>query len=152
MQSKSFTVTLSVVAGLYIFLVSCVMLKSRRNDRLIAVEGALLIISALLLSPVSSQSHFVGLLLPYALLTAALIKDASRRVFYSAMVLLSFVLLTATSNDLVGRSLTDGDGTACRYTASWCWSLLLRCWSGRFQAPAVARAKPVPTLSPRGNR
>jgi hypothetical protein len=107
MQSRSFALVLFVVAGLYIFIVGCVMLKSRRHDQLIAVEGALLIISALLLSPVSSQSHFVGLLLPYALLTAALIRDASRRVFYAAMLLLSFVLLTATANDLVGRGLTE---------------------------------------------
>lgn len=105
-QSRPFAIALATVTGLYILVVGCVMLKSRRRDRLIAVDGALLIISALLLSPVSSQSHFVGLLLPYALLAAALIKNSSMRVFNSAMLLLSFVLMTATSNDLVGRSFT----------------------------------------------
>jgi hypothetical protein len=82
------------------------MLKSRRHDELIAVDGGLLIISALLLSPVSSQSHFIGLALPYALLAAALIKNAPARLFNSAMLLVSFVLTTATSNDSVGRSFT----------------------------------------------
>jgi hypothetical protein len=106
MQSSAFTIALGIVMGLHIFVVGCVMLKSRRHDRLIAVEGALLVVSALLLSPVSSTSHFIGLALPYSLLAAALIKDLSRRGFYSAFLLLSFVMTTATSNDLVGRSVS----------------------------------------------
>jgi hypothetical protein len=92
--------------GVYILIVGLVMLKSRRHDRLIAVDGSLLIVSALLWTPVSSQSHFIGLMLPYALLTAALIKDGSTRVFNATMLLVSFVLATATSNDLVGRNFT----------------------------------------------
>jgi alpha-1,2-mannosyltransferase len=106
MQSTSFTVALATVMGLHVLAVGCIMLKSRPDDRLIAVEGALLVISALLLSPVSSTSHFIGLALPYALLAAALIKDPSRRGFYAAFLLLSFVMTTATSNDLAGRSLS----------------------------------------------
>ena len=106
MQSTSFALALYSVMGLYILVVGFVMLKSQRHDRLVAVDGALLVVSALLLTPVSSQSHFVGLMLPYALLAAALIKDGSARVFYAAMLLASFVLATATSNDLVGRSFT----------------------------------------------
>jgi hypothetical protein len=106
MQSKSFAIALGSVMVLYILVVGCVMLKSRRHDELIAVDGGLLIISALLLSPVSSQSHFLGLALPYALLAAALIKNAPARLFNSAMLLVSFVLTTATSNDSVGRSFT----------------------------------------------
>jgi hypothetical protein len=65
-----------------------------------------LVVSALLLTPVSSQSHFVGLMLPYGLLAAWLIKDRSMRVFNAAILLLSYVLATATSNDLIGRSFT----------------------------------------------
>jgi hypothetical protein len=106
MQSRSFAIAVTSAMGLYIFVVGCVMLKSQRHDRLIAVEGALLVVSALLLSPVSSTSHFIGLALPYSLLVAALIKDQSRRVFYSAFLLASFVMTTATSNDLVGRDFS----------------------------------------------
>ncbi len=106
MQSRSFAIALYSVMGLYAFIVGCVMLKSRHNDQLIAVDGGLLIVSALLLTPVSSQSHFVALMLPYALLSAALIKDKPRRVFNWVMLLVSFILATATSNDLVGRSFT----------------------------------------------
>ena len=106
MQSRSFAIALTSVMGLYILAVGCVMLKSQRHDRLIAVEGALLVVSALLLSPVSSTSHFIGLALPYSLLVAALIKDRSRRGFYSVFLLASFAMTTATSNDLVGRSFS----------------------------------------------
>ena len=106
MQSRPFTIAHTGVTGLYIFVVGCIMLKSQRHDRLIAVEGALLVVSALLLSPVSSTSHFIGLALSYSLLVAALIKDRPRRAFYSAFLLMSFVMTTATSNDLVGRSFS----------------------------------------------
>ena len=82
------------------------MLKSRPHDRLIAVDGSLLAISALVLSPVSSQSHFVTLMLPYAILAAALVKDRATRTTNAAVLLASFMLATAISNDLVGRSFT----------------------------------------------
>jgi hypothetical protein len=87
----------------YVLGIGVVMLKSLRHDRLIAVDGALLIISAILLSPVSSKSHFVGLMLPYSILAADMIKDRSMRASTAAVLLASFMLATATSNDLVGR-------------------------------------------------
>jgi alpha-1,2-mannosyltransferase len=105
-QPQQFAIALRIVIGLYILGVGIVMLKSLRHDRLIAVDGALLVISALLLSPVTSQSHFVGLMLPYSILAAALIRDRSTSASNAAVLLASFVLATATSNDLVGRSFT----------------------------------------------
>lgn len=106
MQSRPFAIVLYSVMGLYILIIGFVMLKSRRLDRLIAIDGSLLVVSALLLTPVSSQSHFIVLMLPYALLTAALVNDGSTRIFNVVMLLVSFALATATSNDLVGRSFT----------------------------------------------
>lgn len=107
MYSRPFTIALYGVMGLYALAVGIVMLKSRRDDRLIGVDGALLIVSALLLTPVSSQSHFVGLMLPYALISAALIKDTPARLFNASMLLVSFVLATATSNDAAGKVITS---------------------------------------------
>jgi hypothetical protein len=107
MQSRQFTMALHIVTSLYVLGVGFVMLKSLHHDRLIAVDGALLVISALLLSPVTSQSHFVVLMLPYSILAAALIKDRSTSASNAAVLLVSFVLATATSNDLVGRGFTD---------------------------------------------
>ena len=106
MRSLPFAIIFNTLSGLYILGVGLVMLKSRRHDRLIALDAALLLVSALLLAPVSSQSHFFTLLLPYALLAAAVVKDSSTRVFNAILLLLSFTLATATSNDLVGRSFT----------------------------------------------
>lgn len=106
MRSRSFKIVLNTVSGLYILGIGLVMLKSRRNDRLIAVDAALLLVSALLLTPVSSQSHFFTLLLPYALIAAATVRQSSMRVFNGTMLALSFVLATATSNDVVGRAFT----------------------------------------------
>jgi hypothetical protein len=106
MQSRTFAIALGSVMAVYVAIVGLIMLKSRRDDRLIGVDGALLVVSALLLTPVSSQSHFVALLLPYALVAAAAVKDPPLRLFYGAMLALSFVLATATSNDAAGRSLT----------------------------------------------
>jgi hypothetical protein len=106
MQSRAFAIALGGVMAVYIAIVGLIMLKSRRDDRLIGVDGALLVVSALLLTPVSSQSHFVALLLPYALIAAAAVKDPPMRLFYGVMLALSFVLATATSNDAAGRSLT----------------------------------------------
>jgi hypothetical protein len=105
-SSQQYAMALYIVIGLYVLSVGFVMLKSLRHNRLIAVDGALLVISALLLSPVSSQSHFVGLMLPYSILAAALIKDGSTSASNATVLLMSFVLATATSNDLVSRSFT----------------------------------------------
>lgn len=106
MVSRPFAIALYTVMGIYVAAVGLVMLKSRRDDRLIAVDGGLLIVSALLLTPVSSQSHFVGLILPYAIISAALIRQPRLRGLYAAMAALSFVLATATSNDAAGKALT----------------------------------------------
>ena len=105
-QPQQFALAVRMVSGLYMAIVAAILLRSRADDRLIAVDGALLVVSGLLLSPVSSQSHFIGLMLAYALLVAALIKVSPMRTFIAAMVLASFVLATATSNDAVGRAFT----------------------------------------------
>lgn len=105
-DSPGFNVLLRTVMGLYVLGVGAIILKSLRHDRLIALDGGLLIVSALLLSPVSSQSHFVGLMLPYSMLAAVLIKNHPTRVLVAAFLLTSYVLTTATSNDLVGRTFT----------------------------------------------
>lgn len=106
MASRPFAIALDSIMGLYVIGIGLVMLKSRRDDRLIAVDGALLIVSALLLTPVSSQSHFVALMLPYALVSGALIRLPAVRAFNAVMLLASFVLATATSNDVAGKALT----------------------------------------------
>jgi Glycosyltransferase family 87 len=107
--------------------------KSPKRCEFVAVDGALLFIGMLMLSPMTSRSHYVLLLLPYYVLVAAVIRDASMRrlgipvlvaSYYHVLVatvirdasvhrlgipvlVASFVLLTVTSNDVVGSRVTE---------------------------------------------
>jgi glycosyl transferase family 87 len=81
--------------------------KSPRHDEFVAVDGALLLIATLMLSPMTSRSHYVVLLLPYYVLVAAVIRDASMRRLGIPVLVASFVLVTATSNDVVGSRITE---------------------------------------------
>jgi len=77
------------------------------------VEGAsvwrfsVVVISMLMLSPISSKSQFVALLLPHMAIVAYLMKH--REVWRAAVPLLcgSFVLNTLTAKGLIGRELSN---------------------------------------------
>jgi hypothetical protein len=77
------------------------------------VEGALLwgasviLISMLLLSPVSSKSHFVVLLLPHMAIVAYLIKHREARRPVVPLLCASFALNTLTSRLFMGRELSN---------------------------------------------
>jgi hypothetical protein len=83
------------------------LVRSPRRDEFVAVDGALLLIATLMLSPMTSRSHYVVVLLPYYLLVAAVMRDASIRRLGLAVLAASFVLLTGTSNDVVGSRVTE---------------------------------------------
>jgi alpha-1,2-mannosyltransferase len=86
---------------------TAMMFKSpRRNDH-VAIDGAILLIATLALSPITSRYHFVLLILPYYLLVAAAIYDRSLRRVLVPLLVVSFVLLTGTSNDLTGKTLAQ---------------------------------------------
>lgn len=105
-RSETFIMAERLVSGLYLLGVGFTLFKSMRDDRPIAAEGAMLVVSGLLLSPVTSQSHFVGLMLPYSILAAALVRHRPTSVHTGVVLFASFMLATATSNDLVGRTFT----------------------------------------------
>jgi hypothetical protein len=77
------------------------------------VEGALvwgasvILISMLLLSPVSSKSHFVTLLLPHMAIAAYLLRHREARRAVVPLVVASFVLNTLTSKLFLGRELSN---------------------------------------------
>lgn len=86
---------------------TAMMFKSpRRNDH-VAIDGAILLIATLALSPITSRYHFVLLILPYTLLVAAAIYDRGLRRVLVPLLVVSFVLLTGTSNDLTGKALAQ---------------------------------------------
>jgi alpha-1,2-mannosyltransferase len=105
MRSQQFTLIVRGLMSIYLFGIGAMMFKSLKRDRLIPVDAALLIISGLLLSPVSSKSHFIGLMLAYAILAAALVRTPSASNVSALLV--SFFLLSLSANDLVGKSFSE---------------------------------------------
>jgi hypothetical protein len=83
------------------------LLLSPRENRFIGIDGSILLIAMLMLSPMTSRSHYVVLLLPYTVLMWAWMRDTTTRAVGTAVLAASFVLATATSNDVVGQALTE---------------------------------------------
>lgn len=106
-QPELFAVATYAVVGTYIVTVGALILKSLRDDRLVPVDCALLMISMLLLSPVSSRSHFVALILPYMLALAAVRRGQATRTVGTVVLSLSFLLATGSSNDVVGQAVSE---------------------------------------------
>src|SRR6185436_11962189 len=100
----------TILAAAYVVVAAVIALLLRLSalrDRLIAVDGAILLIGMLALSPISSRYHFILLLLPYTVLAAACLCDRRMRAFGAVALVMSFVLATGTSNDLTGQSLAE---------------------------------------------
>ncbi len=91
----------------FVAIVSILLLLSARSRWTIPIDGSLLIIAALMLSPMSSRSHFVGLLLPNFIAVACWLWDSRTRFLGAVVLAASFVLASATSNDFVGKTIND---------------------------------------------
>jgi hypothetical protein len=87
--------------------ISALLIAFARRDNLVAVEGAILIIGMLALSPVSSRYHFIVLMLPYAVVAAATVCQSRNRLLNVSALAASFILVTGTSNDLTGQTLAE---------------------------------------------
>jgi hypothetical protein len=100
----------TILAAAYVVVAAVIALLLRlsaRRDKLIAVDGAILLIGMLALSPISSRYHFILLMLPYTVLAAACMCDRRMRLFGAVALAMSFILATGTSNDLTGQSLAE---------------------------------------------
>ncbi len=93
--------------AVFIAAVGVLLVRSPRRADFIAVDGSIVLIAMLMLSPMTSRSHYVVLLLPYSVVTAVCLRDQASRWICLPVLLSSFVLATATSNDLVGEAVTD---------------------------------------------
>jgi hypothetical protein len=102
-----FRMVLITVWSVLVLVLGWLLLKSPRRQEMVAVDGALLLIGMLMLSPMTSRSHYIVLMLPYCLLAAAVIRDTRMRRIGLPMLVASFLLTTATSNDLVGSWITE---------------------------------------------
>jgi hypothetical protein len=74
---------------------------------MIAVEGALLIIAMLMLSPMSGRGHFVQLMLPYTVLVAAVMTDRQTRWLGVTVLAASVLLCTGIPRDIVPQAWTE---------------------------------------------
>jgi hypothetical protein len=74
--------------------------------RMIPLEGALLIISALLLAPMTGRGHYVGLLLPYYLIVAGVLMDRNNSRFGIAALGISYSL-SGIPREIVPRAFSE---------------------------------------------
>jgi hypothetical protein len=78
-----------------------------KGARAIVIDGSLLLVSMLLLSPMTSQSHHIALILPaFAILTVLLKGDRSMRRTAGVLLIASLILTNASSRDIVGQTVT----------------------------------------------
>jgi hypothetical protein len=97
---------LYAIDAAFIIVVGTLIAMSPPDRASFAFDGSLVIISMLMLSPMTSRSHYVALMLPYMTLIALGFRD-QRTVNLGRVVLaLSFALVTVSGNDLVGETVT----------------------------------------------
>jgi len=106
-QGLSPTLILLAVDAAFALLPAALVLFSSRDNKRAAIDGAVLLIATLALAPMTSRYHFVFVLPAVALIAAAILNDPRMRVGGSLVLAASFLLLTGTSNDLVGRRVTE---------------------------------------------
>jgi hypothetical protein len=106
LYQASFMLILRIVQAVFIAAVGILFLIALGWE-MIAVEGSLLIIAMLMLSPMSGRGHFVQLMLPYCVLVAAWIKDRKTTWLGAAVLGVSFILCTGIPRDIVPRTYTE---------------------------------------------
>jgi hypothetical protein len=101
-----FEAVLASVDGCFMVVVGTLLAVSPRRPQAIAIDGSLLLIAMLMLSPMTSRSHYVALLLPYMTLLALNWRDQYTGRLGRAVLLISFALVTLAGNDAVGQAFT----------------------------------------------
>jgi hypothetical protein len=96
---------LRLVQLAFITVIGTLFLMSARAQ-MIPIEGALLIISMLMLSPMTGHGHFVGFVLPYYLIVAAVIRDRKTAWIGITCLLLSFSL-SGIPREIVPRAFSE---------------------------------------------
>ncbi|MGP8121379.1 MAG: glycosyltransferase family 87 protein [Xanthobacteraceae bacterium] len=102
-----FLVLLRATQIVFAGLIGVLILRALRLKALIPVDACLLIIAMLMLSPMTSRSHFVNLLLPFFVLVAAWLKDRHTPRLGATVLVLSFIGGTGIPRDLAPHALTD---------------------------------------------
>jgi hypothetical protein len=90
----------------FMVVVGTLLAISPRRPQSIAIDGSLLLIAMLMLSPMTSRSHYVALVLPYMTLLACNWRDQRTARLGRTVLLASFALVTLAGNDAVGEAFT----------------------------------------------
>jgi Glycosyltransferase family 87 len=101
------TVILIIVDGLFALVLGMLLVSSPRRKEYVAIDGAMLLIATLALSPMTSRYHYIFVLPPVIFVTAATIADPRMRKLGAWVLAISFLLRAGTSNDLAGQTITD---------------------------------------------
>ncbi|MGM5025722.1 glycosyltransferase family 87 protein [Tardiphaga sp. 862_B3_N4_1] len=75
-----------------------------RRWQMTAIEGSLLIIAMLMLSPMSGRGHFVQLMLPFCILVAACLVDQRTKAFGIGTLVVSFIFCTGIPRDIAPKA------------------------------------------------
>jgi len=105
--TASAQVILYVVYFVYCLTALAIVLRSAKMEGVHLWGASVVVISMLLLSPISSKSHFVALLLPYMAIVAYLVKHRDARAVTLPLVCASFVLNVLASRFPAGRGLSE---------------------------------------------
>ncbi|MBI3804623.1 MAG: DUF2029 domain-containing protein [Nitrospirae bacterium] len=105
--TADFKKILYAVYALFLFSLSLVLLKASRLKNPYILDGSVLLIGMLMLSPMSSKSHFIVLILPYMTVLAYLLTQQNQSRVLGALLALSFILNSLTSKDLIGRTVAN---------------------------------------------
>jgi hypothetical protein len=97
---------LYAVDGVFIVVVGTLLVLSPRRRESIALDGSLLLIGMLMLSPMTSRSCYIDLLLPYTTVVTLGFRDSQTLNLGRAVLVASYALVTLTANDVVGETVT----------------------------------------------
>jgi Glycosyltransferase family 87 len=106
-NAPAFKATLYAIYAVYLTIVFLLLHRSGNGRSTPAVDGSLLLMSMLMLSPMTSPSHYVAFILAHFTMVAAWLKgDALLRNVAGGFLIVSFLLINASSRDIVGKAMT----------------------------------------------
>jgi len=101
------TMILIIVDGAFALVLAVLLIASPRQKEYVAIDGAVVLIATLALSPMTSRYHYIFVLPPVIFVTAATIADPRMRKLGAWVLAASFLLRAGTSNDIAGQTITD---------------------------------------------
>jgi hypothetical protein len=105
-DAPAFKATLYTFYAVYLAMIFLLVRSSGSGRSTLAIDGSLLLISMLMLSPMTSESHYVALLLALFTMTAVWLKgDTVLRKIAGYFLLTSFLMINASSRDIVGTTV-----------------------------------------------